>query len=386
MRGRLIFLVLVWVFLSSVGCLMVQNSSIKLEEDRPAVSSGGCLMAQDSSIKAMLSDHMESVRKDPSRYGAKSILLPPNAIEELKPYLNDADESVRSKARLFVCQSALVSTSTLVRQEGVQELLKHLFDSEGNARSSSLLLYFFDTDYNKEARSLLGKSLERALREYKENPSNTRKHERLTDLILCVGYANAREYADLLAQIKLDYGNVFENLKEQYAQKISYHHASIKNPWLGTPAWYAVLARARLGFKDDLKFCFELVEGYPDAECKVYHIHDESLNTVNQPELLEYYFKALDSTETFPGEGGTEYYRDHVLSSLRNLIGDKDIGEQEAYSIEKIREYVKVKLGGDPKKFHLVDIHKWQVQRLTSEHIREQRELKLQYRVSQNSK
>lgn len=385
MRGRLIFLVLVWVFLSSVGCLMVQNSSIKLGEDRPTVSSGGCLMAQNSSIKAMLSEHMECVRKDPSRYGAKSILLPSNSIEELKPYLNDADESVRSKARWFVQQCALVTTSTLVRQEGVQELFRHLFDSERNARSSSLLLDFFDTDYNKKARSLLGKSLKRALREYKENPSDSRKHERLTNLILCVGYANAREYADLLAQIKSDYGSVFENLKEQYAQKISYHHMSIQNPWLGTPAWYAVLARARLGFKEDLKFCFELVEGYPDAECKVYHIH-ESLNTVNQPELLEYYFNALDSTESFPGEGGTEYYRDHVLSSLRNLIGDKDIGEQGVESIEKIREYVKVKLGGDPKKFHLVDIHKWGVQRLTSHLIQEQKELKLQYRVSQSSK
>jgi len=385
MRGRLIFLVLVWVFLSSVGCLMVQNSSIKLGEDRPTVSSGECLMAQNSSIKAMLSEHMECVRKDPSRYGAKSILLPSNSIEELKPYLNDADESVRSKARLFTCQAALVSTSTLVRQEGVQELFKHLFDSEGNARSSSLLLYFFDTDYNKKARSLLGTSLKRALREYKENPSDSRKHERLTNLILCVGYANAREYADLLAQIKSDYGSVFENLKEQYAQKISYHHMSIQNPWLGTPAWYAVLARARLGFKEDLKFCFELVEGYPDAECKSYIILP-TLCTVNQPELLEYCFKMLDSTESFPGEVGTEYYRDHVQSYLESLIDLNVIGEKEIDSIEEIHQYVNVKLGGDPKKLPLIDVPKRDAKIQSREYTREQRELKLQYKNSLNLK
>ncbi len=200
--------------------------------------------------------------------------------------------------------------------------------------------------------------VERALKDYELFPNESNRIEfHLKGLIKCIGMARATEHMALLGRIKEKFGHVFENLPETNAA-IEKNVYKVLDSWLVSPAWTAVVTRARLGSKEDTLFCIDLARGFPNNQFKTLQVFRDLAHT-EQPEVLQYFYDSLDSQESFEVNKepfkSRRYVWPSALQKFLGMLNNKDLQvlekcRQQEEVVQKIHEYVQKNAGGDPRK------------------------------------
>lgn len=180
------------------------------------------------------------------------------AVEE---YTKDEDERVRSYAYFYMDVATSQSTNVVERLDGVGKLLKGVFASPEADRAimDRLIKKYRSKDFSASSLELLSEKLA-------ECPTY--------ELILLVGVADDTSQSEKLKEIR---DSVKEPLKPWGIG------AKKEHSW----AFAAMMARARMGEKDDVRRCIELVQSYPDEDVRLGILHHR-LSYVRQPEVVEY--------------------------------------------------------------------------------------------------
>jgi len=301
---------------------------------------------------------MEKVRSASKSIGEADFVLEEKEYPLLEPYFNDSSFIVQSIALTLAEECAQASSSTLLLQQVVEKRLEKAFLSEtsggGTERMALCGLHLFENErfYSKKAQDLLEKQLRRAVEEYRKN-KETRVESTLKDLIVCAGQARTKALSGLLGAIKKEFGDVFNDLDKKYTP-VSRHMQNIECPWFNSVAWKAALARARIGSNEDLKFCIDLVDKFPDPEFRSLVLLRD-LASIDRPELLEYYYRCLDRNESYAEPWGDRVrYGTAVMSAMLGRIDDDEIRKRVDVrlpdAIQQLKAYVQEKAGGDPTK------------------------------------
>jgi len=204
-------------------------------------------------------------------------------IPQVEAVLESEPRSYRREMLDWFGMMGLGSRNPSIRQRVVNGLLAQLSKKEVDKGLFGLsvehLISFDAADFSKAARALLSKRLTTG----RSNPYVLRK------TILLVGIADMKsEIPGLPAPPPLNY---------------RYDRAS-----RALPAWQAVKARARMGVKEDIGRCIEIVSSQPDPKWRVILGFSE-LKYVAQPEIVEYLRTQLASEELFVPIGWEELCR-----------------------------------------------------------------------------
>ncbi len=317
--------------------------------------------AQEVKVENRLAEIMKATREQQKPVpDGRELFLDEQDYPLLEPYFNDTDVYVRRQAYIIAHDIAFATTSTLIQQNFVERTLEQAFDFENVDSRIRNLCKFAKNLFSSKAKALLGQQLKRAEEEWALSQGGDALREKevrrcFNHLILCVAAAEDREKLDLLEEIKKKYGGVFEDLGKKYSVKKKRYHQNLENPWFDQPAWYALIARAKMGVKEDIAFCIKLVDEFPDVEMKCETIYRE-LAEIPQPEVLEYFYKSLDSKESYVDSSSDTKIElstvslFYLIQSIDDSVLSKIKISNASDAVSQMREYVKTKAGGDPKK------------------------------------
>jgi hypothetical protein len=314
--------------------------------------------AEDSTAKAV-EDYfrqMDQVRKDQQGHPPNLPVPQFKEIPLVENYRKSGDPRVRYDAYRMVMLSTHRTTNTLEKQRGVEMCLEAFKDPDEDLRSFPLRLGFLQArDFSENAKDIIRREIQK-----QETPA--------LDLVLLVGVADITSELDHLAELKKQDGGVFENLAEKYRPSNLPGVPPVACPWGGSVAWAAAKARARMGVKEEIEFCINLVEGFPDEEYRVKSLLRD-LSYVRQPEVIVYLRKYLSSDKKIrivgspvpsgnPGVAFLPYSTcatDALREMIRNASGTvlikngKVVWSSEPMSNDKIRE-----ITADPGKVELL--------------------------------
>jgi hypothetical protein len=232
-------------------------------------------------------------------------------------YLWDSELRVRLAATMLIRRAGLMSTDKVERQKVVGKLLDYGLKNPG--REDGILkdlLSFQAVDYSEAAKEVLQKELS-------TSPEYT--------TILLVGAADVKS---ALPALKAIVNEVNEPLKPfDIDSKASHSHA-----------FAALMARARMGVKEDVKRCIEMVEAHPDEEYRVIVLL-KRLSYVRQPEVVEYLKKYLfmDNLEPGPENLSRMTYAQRAAMALAQMLrgfpGNPEYGGNQE-TIEQCRKWM----------------------------------------------
>ncbi len=212
-------------------------------------------------------------------------------------YVNDKDAKVRLHAYRYIILATTYSTNLAERQEGVGKLLRGAYTDADTKFQSALrgwLLRYKSQDFSPAAVKLLDEK-------FAEDPNDDRT-------ILLIGVAQDTPQLEKLAEIR-------DKVKEPL------------QPWVNDPpkghklAFAATMARARMGEKDDIKRCIELVDSHPDENFKMVSLLNK-LSYVRQPEVVEYLKGYLLDNRYESGAGRNMTYGERAMLALEEMIED----------------------------------------------------------------
>jgi len=320
--------------------------------------------AQEQEIETLLSKWMNQVRQrvpdEASRivrdlgpkYGAK--LFP-----YLETYMTDPERRVRWRAYSSLKLLALDVSDVEARQGVVLKLLRRFYEDEyyGNCQFlGGRLQQFTAADFSEEAKELLV-SLFRG-------PLSTRRPKvcSMGDIVLLVGVADIKSELTELKKIavrdegerKVDYEKSAKIYRERLAvlreraearrdrhgnipaQLLygikSYEKMLERQYWQSSLMWSALRARARMGIREDIQRCIELVESHPDEDYRVAWLLDQ-LSYVRRPEVVSYLQTYLNSDKLERYKGADTIRLSHgqragmaLAKMLRGFPGKKDSG------------------------------------------------------------
>jgi len=333
-----------------IGVLSVILSLIVLS----CVSGDTVVLAQETDNRARLTAYMEKARSTPY-CGQADFVLEEGEFPLLEPYFEDSSFCVQSYSLILAGECAEASSSTLLLQRVVEKLLEKAFVREtsgGMTQRIPLPRYENEELYSKKSIELLEKQIHKAVEEYR-NSKDSYIEGTLRDLIVCAGKSRNKQLLNILGKIKREFGYVFEDLDRRYTPT-NKHMQNRECPWFNSVAWKAALARARIGSDEDLKFCIDLVDKFPDPEFRSLVLLRD-LASIDRPELFEYYYQCLDRNESYAEPSGDRVrYGTAVMSAMLGCIDDDEIRKKvdikSPDAIQQLKTYVQEKAGGDPAK------------------------------------
>ncbi len=215
-----------------------------------------------------------------------------NIVPFAEKYIRDPNTNVRSHAYMIIRSAGMNSRNVLERQGAVDKLFVGLEDDRfGGSIASNLLASFQAADYSDAAKKIL--------------------HDKLVSsptfrLILLVGAADMKSELPMLKEIVDN-----ETSLESWISHSKSHRL----------ARAALMARARMGVKEDIKRCIDLVELHPDEEYRVTTLL-EKLSYVRQPEVVEYIGKHCCSTKVESGSPRQlkMTYGSRAISALSKML------------------------------------------------------------------
>ncbi len=310
--------------------------------------------AQEVDNRARLAAYMEKARITPY-CGQADFILEEDEFPLLEPYFEDSSFCVQSYSLILAGECAEASSSTLLLQRVIEKRLEKAFVREISGKITQripLPRYENEKLYSKKSIELLEQQINKAVEEYRNN-KKPYVEETLRDLIVCAGKSREKQLLNLLGKIKKEFGDVFEDLDRKYTPT-NKHMQNRECPWFNSVAWKAALARARIGSDEDLKFCIDLVDKFPDPEFRSLVLLGD-LASIDRPELLEYYYRCLDRNESYVEPWG--YRVRYGTVTMRALVGSidddeirKKVDEGSPDAIQQLKTYVQEKAGGDPAK------------------------------------
>ncbi len=263
-------------------------------------------------IATLLEERMSAAREQRS-YGEHKINVEEygtDLLPFLEQYLNDDSGRVRREAYVLLKRVGESSDREQVRQEIVYKLLEGLNDDEGVVRGNTArwLQSFSAGDFSAASKRFLSEKL-RTLSEEQSSPA--------VGIVLLIGVADIKSELPSLALILKENENRFDS-----------------EGWDRSMAWAALKARARMGVKEDIKRCIELVEARPEKDRVMFLLQD--LSYVRQPEVVEYLRNYLNSNKTIPPSGCTPglIYADRAASALREML----LGFPPAATVREFRK------------------------------------------------
>jgi hypothetical protein len=254
-----------------------------------------------SPAKATVDDLMQAVRQN--KPGMRSVdivkLYGDSVISTAEEYVKDPNFDVRLNAYMMMQQAALGSKNLETRRHVVDVLLESAF-SDTDKYYNVRLLDELRQKYRSEDFSERSKILLRA--KLSATPD--------ARIILVVGASGDTSQMEKLKEIcdkakePLQPWKVFE--KEE-----------------NILAFAALRARARMGVKDDIASCIQIVDSCPNEDIQL--ILMDRLSYVRQPEVIEYINRYLNSDkyEPYAGEDvGRMTYAQRAMDALSNMLED----------------------------------------------------------------
>lgn len=212
----------------------------------------------------MLRESKKAIPKEiVEKYGYKIIPV-------AEPYLQDSNFNVRSAAYGIIWSAGRRSKDTSERQHVVEKLLAYSFNDRRfkGSMADRLLSSFRAVDYSETAKQML-----------KEELASSPVYR----TILLVGAADMN-----LPLLKQFVDDVNEPLEPFGVFRKASHGR----------AFAAMMARGRMGIKEDVQRCIDLVESHPDERFRVGVLLDR-ISYIRQPEVVQYLkrYLMMDKTE-----------------------------------------------------------------------------------------
>jgi hypothetical protein len=303
-------------------------------------------------IESVLSTYMQRIRERVPTDGERVDGLGKRYGAALVPYLDeyatDPCERVRRQSYMWTILVALDSNDVLSRQAIVCRLLGRMQDDVPNGgHLASRLVRFEAADFSAEAKELVRQQFHRALEgKVTYEPRN---------IILLVGVADLKSELPRLKQFAEEREELLRSNRAREVEELLANYGG-KLPdgrqrwlerqwWEGTLAWAALRARARMGVKEDIQRCIELVEAHPNEDYKVTRLLRE-LMYVRQPEVVDYIYEYLGSDRKTAGDPPCvppSAYASHAAWALSKMVRgfpiDRGRGRFPA-PIERCREWM----------------------------------------------
>ncbi len=211
-------------------------------------------------------------------------------------YLDDSEVKVRLHAFGLIRHAGLTSKVPAQRQQAVDKLLRHVLKHRKDGGIEDLLA-FKAADFSKPTKQKIINQLE-TLPNY--------------DLILLVGAADANS---ALPKLKTIVDNAKEPLRPFKLPGRKKSHRL---------AFAALMSRARMGVKEDIQRCIQIVESHEDEDFRVGTLL-KRLSYVRQPEVVEYIKGYLFMDKVEPGSGGDiipTTYAQRAAIALNEMLKD----------------------------------------------------------------
>lgn len=311
--------------------------------------------AEEKEIRDILSACMEQVRQRiPDECGRVDSIRKEygvGLIPYLEDYVTDACSLVRWQAYRSMILIGLDTEELRMRKEIVEKLLVRIrHDPSNDGYLSKRLLQFRAADFSATSRQMVRAQMGRALKD------GTEFEQR--DFILLAGVADLKSELPGLQRL-IDEKE--EGLKRNRAKELEEQRKRIlmrgKSPsrwdrvvlgkqwWEKTVAWAALRARARMGVKEDISRCIQLVDTHPNEDYKVRSFLTE-LAYVRQPQVVDYLRNYLNSDKKEPddppdviGEAYASRAARALSEMLRGFPNKKGRGADPA-TIERCRQWM----------------------------------------------
>lgn len=245
---------------------------------------------------------------------------PNKLLNFIHPYTINMDVSVRSLALDIELKVIEFHSSSSIKRSVVKNLVtglvgKNEIDHQLRWKYGKSLLYFSANDFNDSTKNAITLAFQ------DENQNK--------ELLLVIGVAQLTQILPKLNELLLD--------------EMSYRsdpNMRLSPKWYYTTGWFARLARARIGIKEDITKCIELAEIVKDSNERVLRILPD-IGYIRQPEAIEYLKKYLESNKrlhpTTPGLPG-ELYASQVMHILAESLENFPVKKKEArnYTQEEI--------------------------------------------------
>lgn len=298
-----------------------------------------------------------------TKYGAA--ILP-----YIEQYTTDPNSRVRLEAYALMVGIGRDANDTPDRQAIVYKLLTRLRqDEEHKQYLGRRLLQFRAGDFSTESKQILNELLTTALGKGKLN-GYVRGY-----VMLLVGVADMKSELPRLKEFmeqqedkrKQEHQKEVDSLRERLARhqkrvdrlrelnsripegdkyRLKILNKQLKKQyWQSSLMWVALRARARMGVKEDIHRCIELVESHPDEEYRRDRLL-QALAYVRQPEIVGYLYDYLQHSKA-----KTEFRGDAIIYSeaqraamalaamLRGFPGKKHYGGDQE-TMERCRRWM----------------------------------------------
>jgi len=302
---------------------------------------------EQSSVSSLLAARLEQERARnredmvPVKFGAAQ-LRDANATEVLavlSRYQNDPCWPVRHLAFRYALWLAEVQPQPATRTEVVKQLVNG-FITDADRQAANWLLTFHAEDFSDESRALIRQSLA------KERPSR--------GIVLICGVAQMKDQLPILEKMLID---EMKHQSEVDKQRIGL-------PWYYTTGWSARLARARMGVKEDITKCLQLVETVENLDRRVIKLLRD-VGYIRQPEAIEFLQGYLESQQrlspvkpTAPGKPVASYVLDILIDCLKDFPVARKPGRGYKWErIEQARKWMaeqKQKLAQEKKQWDII--------------------------------
>ncbi len=321
-----------FVLIISVGSGHLGGCAKEKEDSRedPPTSSGSAKKREK--LKIELEKQMEMHRDRQKAIGIKELIeaYGYQLVPAAEPYLSDSDRGVRLAAKSLILRVGLMSSDKDERQRVVEKILD--YGTKNPERKDGIfydLLPFQAADFSEAAKEILQTELS-------TSPEYT--------TILLVGAADIKSS---LPALKAMVDEVNEPLKPFDINSKASH----------SRAFVALMARARMGVKEDVKRCIEVVEAHPDEGFRVGVLLDR-ISYVRQPEVVEYLKKYLfmDKIEPGPETQMRMTYAQRAMIALSKMLQDFPVGEGKDIkfdTVEEVTAYVR-KWMSKQKKWNII--------------------------------
>ncbi len=241
---------------------------------------------------------------------------PALAVAALERYDDDPSAQVRRLAHLYKVRIAKLHHVPAVRQQVTAGLVNALDDADLSPAPYKWLLLFGTADFSAASKVTVRAALAKT-----EKP-----HGRLIRVCGIVNIPEELPRLEALLFDEMDY-----KLKRQKQESKKWYYKS---------GWSARLARARMGVKDDIVRCIELVDSEEDEAERVLRLLLD-VGYIRQPAAIDYLRRYLDRDKRLPsvkvGAPG-ETYANYVMSILAECLNDYPVKKKEArdYSQKEI--------------------------------------------------
>ncbi len=247
----------------------------------------------------------------------------PNEIMKLLCfYDNEGNEDERDLAYRYMMRLIKLHPQKEIKREVAGRLVQAVIHPERNNSRNPynwLSTSFVEEDFTEESKNFI--------RKYIDDANVARR------MIIICGVANLKDQIPKLEKLLI---NEMEYKKKEMEENPDFPYSF---GLYSSNGWSARLARARMGVKEDIKRCIEVVEAEKDIRRKLTNLLPQ-IGYIRQPEAIEYLRKYLESNQML--SGGKDTIGTNVglntMNILSQCLSNFPFKKKETYSSFSMEE------------------------------------------------